>query len=299
MASRFEHILVGTEFSKESRVAIATAGRLARARGAQIELVHVIPLQDVPVYRIAGWEQDRRRVADDATRRLAAVASATQAKYRVRTRAYVAFGVPAEQIATRAEASSADLVVVGAHRKRPLRDIFIGSTAQRLQQLLSVALLVAGSGGARAHAGALVAVDLSGESAAAARAAATLYPDLPLHFVHVHNPPFESRLSTAGVERDAILRYRSGALGEAGDDLEAFIVRNGLQGRRASSRVLRGHPPSVIEKAAAGLGVSLIVLGSSRKSRLEAGLLGSVGEDVLARTPYDVLMVKPAPAMIA
>jgi nucleotide-binding universal stress UspA family protein len=170
--------------------------------------------------------------------------------------------------------------------------MFVGSTAQRLQQKLRVPLLIARNRSARGYERALVAIDFTRASAEAAHAVARLFPNAALHFLHVHNPSFETRLSFADVSADAIRAYRNQVLLEASHELDSFIRSNGLQSRRASSVVKQGYVPACIEESATELGVQVVAFGGKGRSRWEANVLGSVSEMFSGGAGYDVLLAK-------
>jgi nucleotide-binding universal stress UspA family protein len=155
---------------------------------------------------------------------------------------------------------------------------------------MAVPLLIARNRATRKYVRALVAVDFSEASAEAALAAARLFPEAALHFLHVRNPLFEGHLSLAGVGADAIRAYRTEALFEAGRELDEFIRENGLQARRASSVVKRGHVTGRIKETATELGASLVVIGATGKSRLHANLMGSVSEEFARGNGPDVFL---------
>jgi nucleotide-binding universal stress UspA family protein len=170
--------------------------------------------------------------------------------------------------------------------------MFVGATAQRLRRMLRAPLLIARNRSARRYERALIAVDFNAASAQAAHAAASLFPDAALHFVHVRNALFEGRLSLAGVSAEAIRAYRNQALLEASRELDNFIRSNGLQSRRASSVVKLGYVPASVRETAAELGASVVAFGANGKSRLEANLLGSVSEEFSSGTGHDVLLAR-------
>jgi nucleotide-binding universal stress UspA family protein len=290
MSSNPLRILVGTDFSMPALAAVWRAGRLAHASGGELEIVHVISPAELPAYRMPGRSANRRRVLAEAMSALRAMASEAQARFHVPVGTHLSIGTPHAEIAARADSIGAGVVVVGAHGERPLRDVFIGSTAQRLRSILHAPLLIARSRSTRRYERALVAVDFSPASAQAAHAAARLFPDAALHFLHVSDALFDGRLSLAGVGVDAIQAYRNEALMEASRALDRFIRSNGLQARRASASVKQGYVPACIRETAVALGASVVALGASGKSRLEASILGSVSEAFSSGTGHDVLL---------
>ena len=134
------------------------------------------------------------------------------------------------------------------------------------------------------------AVDFSAAASRAAHAAASLFPDAALHFLHVCKPLYEGGLSRAGVGPETIQAYRNRALLEASGKLDNFIRSNGLQTRSASSMVKRGPIAACVRETAAELGASVVAVGAKGKSQLESNLLGSVSEDFVSGNGYDVLL---------
>jgi len=292
MSKKANRILVGTDFSTAANAAASRAARLAHAGGDKLELVHVVSPRDLPVYRGPGWEANRRQVLAEARGRLRAIASSTEGKFHIPVTAHLAVGRAHAELAARADATGARLVVVGPHGERALRDVFIGSTAQRLQRLLRVPLLIARSRSARDYGRILVAIDLTASSATAAHAAASLFPDAALHFLYVIPGLPEGRLSLGGASADAMRAYRKHALVEAGRELDDFIGRNDLESRRASSVIKQGYVPGCIKDTAMELGASLVAFGAKGKWRLEANVLGSVSEPFLSGGGPDILLAK-------
>ncbi len=225
-------------------------------------------------------------------RKLKALALRVKTKSGVSVRARVAFGTPHVEIATHATAIDARLVIVGAHGDHPLRDMLFGSTVERLQRALRVPLLVVRNRSTRAYRRVLVPVDFSPASASAAQAVADLFPHVEMYFVHVFDAIGETRVSTAGLGKPEIMAYRKQMVLQAERELEEFIRGNGLQGRRTSVLLEQGDPAAGIEQAAIAVRPSLVAFGAKGKSRIEAGILGSVTAGFLRRTTHDVLLVK-------
>jgi nucleotide-binding universal stress UspA family protein len=182
---------------------------------------------------------------------------------------------------------------VGAHGEHFVLDLFIGTTAQRVQRLSAVPVLVARQAPFYRYERALVATDFSPASAAAARVALRILPDAMFHVLHVFDAPLEGRLAYAGVDDDAIERYRQQAGDQALRELEAFVREAGFEDRAASVKVRHGYAPTRIKERAAELDADVVVLGTQGKSWLEAGFLGSVSEHVAAESSADVLLVRP------
>jgi len=290
MQTDVQRILAATDFSPHASLALMRAARLAHSAGAELDIVHVARDEALlpAAYASAGDAAD-----EGALDRLYKAAADVRARFDVPVHVHLAYGKPHVEIAAHAASSRAGLVVLGARGERAVRDIFIGSTARRMQRGLRAPMLIVRHASLRHYTRVLVATDFSAASAVAARAAERLFPDAALHYLHVCSALFESRLETAGVTREGILGYRNQVILDAGRALDRFIRQHGLQARRASALVRHGYPPAGIKDAAAELGASVVVLGSRGKSRFEAGFLGSVSEHFVSGTSHDVLLVKP------
>ena len=116
-----KHVLVATDFSKRSAIACERARDLAGLTGAAITYLHVI-------------DEDQPQSLIDAARREAEILlspGGPAARPDVKVSHCILVGDPHEAINDAAEETGADLLVFGAHRRAPLRNAFIGTTAER------------------------------------------------------------------------------------------------------------------------------------------------------------------------
>jgi nucleotide-binding universal stress UspA family protein len=105
----FKHIIFATDFSSGSLKALPYALSLAEEHEASLTLLHVVPL--VPM-------QHQMYVSGGAEKRLEALIP-PDAKDWCRPSAVVSFELPAEGILHLAETQSADLIVMGVHKRAP------------------------------------------------------------------------------------------------------------------------------------------------------------------------------------
>jgi nucleotide-binding universal stress UspA family protein len=130
-------VLHPTDFSKASNAAFARSLTEARARRAELVLVHVL----APVMPIAGageayvtpsvYEQIDTSARAWARKQLdRLVARARTAK--VRARGLLLEGVPHEQIVRAAKRQRADMMVLGTHGRTGIARFFLGSVAARV-----------------------------------------------------------------------------------------------------------------------------------------------------------------------
>src|SRR4051812_45282972 len=126
-ANAFRSLLIPVDLSPLSDRVVGRALLLPVATGATITLLHVVP-GALPV-------RARREAENDARVALAREARHAAKAFRrpdVTIDYVVRVGAPAQQIARLASRVKADLIVMGRGGARPLRDSFLGSTAERV-----------------------------------------------------------------------------------------------------------------------------------------------------------------------
>jgi len=278
-----DSILVATDFSDDASNAALRAGMLARERGLKKGvLLHVLP----PVSLELELELRATAALERALEALAAeIASASGFTFEPR----IASGSVVDALAEAATGFS--LVVLGARGVNPLRDLAIGSSAERLVRKSRCPVLIVK---ARPHAPyrrVIVPVDFSPDSGAALALASTLAPEAGLTLVHAYEVPFEGKLGLAGASTEDIERYRNDARGQASAKMDALLAAAGLASGRASRVLSRAYTPQLIQDTAAAAGADLIAIGKHGSSMAEELLLGSVTLHTLAAADCDVLVV--------
>jgi universal stress protein E len=280
-------ILAATDFSTRSQRALRRAGLLARDRNSELTLVHVVD-DDQPSDLIEVEKREAERILGE---QLAAVPELCG----VRVDHLVIAGDAFDGILRAAQSTKADLVVMGAHRKQLLRDIFIGTTIERVIRIGPYPILMVNSEVEQPYGNALAAVDMSVHSANAIRVskALVLAGNDQFTLVHAFWPVAKGKMFTAGLDRNRIDEYVAGERQRAADELVAFVEASELGGRNWPLRIEEGGPLDVISSAVKELRADLLVIGSHGRSGIAKALLGSVTEEVLRDVDVDVLVVPP------
>jgi nucleotide-binding universal stress UspA family protein len=128
-------VLNPTDFSKASRAALTRASAEAKARKAELLILHVL----APVIPVVGegyvdpstYEQMSEAAQAGAQKQLDRVVAQAKAA-RVRARGMLVEGVAHEQIARIARARRCDLIVMGTHGRTGVARFFLGSVAARV-----------------------------------------------------------------------------------------------------------------------------------------------------------------------
>lgn len=131
-------ILVPVDFSDAARVVLDYAVDVARDRGAEVVLAHVVGLPVASFDPSFGAAADPRMLADlqaGAEKALAELAALVEAAPGVTVGTKVLTGTPSREIVREAREGGYDLVVIGTHGRTGLRHVFLGSVAENVVRL--------------------------------------------------------------------------------------------------------------------------------------------------------------------
>jgi nucleotide-binding universal stress UspA family protein len=281
----YRRILVATEYSPSSELALETAVALATQVGAELVVLHVFEQGGLAFpFPLPEGVRDAARARLDQT-----VAG-------LRVRMLNASGVLREgaawdQICTAAADLGADLVVVGTQGRRGLPRWVMGSVAERVVRLSPVPVLTVRSssdvailaGGMDRFRHILAPTDFSEASRRGVETATSLALDLgtSLTLAHVYELPSAASYLFEGLAGEAEA--------EVGRLLEAELAR--VRGRvpGVEGIVRRGDPWRGILDAAKERSADLVVMSTHGLHGLQRLLLGSVTEKIVRLSPIPVL----------
>lgn len=204
-----------------------------------------------------------------------------------------------EAILAEADASRADLVVVGIHEPRPVPHTRLNDIDWQLMRLCPQPLLIVTEPAVAAYDTILAAVDpLHGHAEPSGLDAAIV--EVAVRF----GDAFNARLCVANVYPNPDdYAIASSVEVEPGifygtENIESVHLQaverllGKARSRRADVLLQAGRPAAVLAELAVQQKADLLVLGSVKRGRLEAAMLGSTAEVVLADAPCNVLLVK-------
>jgi nucleotide-binding universal stress UspA family protein len=198
----------------------------------------------------------------------------------------VLHGAPLRVIAE--ESQRSDLLVLGASTDRRLRDLVVGSTAQRLLGKTRAPILVARNRPGADYRRVLVALDFSALDDTAVAYARAVAPHARLDLMHVFDTSFEGKMRYAGVGSDAISEYRFTAR-------EAAMREMALAARRVPEHsravVVNGPVASNVLRQGRRSDADLIVVAHPKRAWLWNLVMQPVAAQVLSEAQSDVLVV--------
>lgn len=285
-------ILVPTDFSKGAEQALGRALRLPLARGAAVHIVYVLtePLFDAPLRKAHAAATAAMK---DAVSRAKAIAKELGAKVSIAGK--VVSGRPFEEIVHHSRLLGAELVVLGRHGQRPVRDMFIGTTADRVVRYGDLPVLVVNGAARKPYLQPIAAVDF-GETTRETLGTllGVVGPSVAeIALAHSYLVPFEGLISASfPLNGETIYRKRVREQAEkhAADVLDA-LPRWGVKWRTV---MVYGEPRGAVLRTARAKNADLIAIGTHARRGLSRVPLGSVAEWVLANAHCDVLVARPA-----
>jgi nucleotide-binding universal stress UspA family protein len=270
-------ILVPTDFSESAEIAQAQANHLAERHQADLHALHVTRAPDssdlASCTPLTDWVRHQAPQVTPAVRRAEAAV---------------------EGILQYADSHDVDVIVMGTHGRRGMRDALLGSTTERVVRRARAPVLTVRAGTDRGATDRLhrilVPIDFSEPSrsliAHARHVAATWQAEVTLLYV-VEEPHFPHFFHL-----DAHRADLPTLAARAKSELEALAQATGGPEVPLRSHVLTGDPASTIGEFAAAQAFDLILTATHGWTGLQRFMIGSVAEQVVRTAPCPVLTIK-------
>lgn len=282
-------ILCATDLSSRSDRALRRAALLARQAAAELVMLSVVD-DDQPRLLV---ETERREVAALLASQASGVPELQGLQPRLRVEAGDAF----DTIIHVAEAEQADLIVMGEHRKRLLRDMVVGTTIERVMRLGHRPVLMVNRSAERPYRRLLAAVDMSERSADALRTALRLGLATGAEWTvfHAFHQPGRGSMMLADLPAAAVEGHVATTAAETHAALTRFLggIDPGFASRPPKIVLEEGTPADTLEAAVRRLSPDLVVMGTRGHGLVGRLILGSVAETALRTLACDVLAVPP------
>ncbi len=281
-----KHILVAMDLGASADRAFERALQLAGVHEARLTLAHVIDVQSI------GYGEFTEVLTKGAIAKLGRHWAALPEAVATRFRHVIKVGSPWETILALSNEAACDLIVLGLHRVSPLKDMFRGTTAERIIRNSSRPVLVVKDKPAGPYRKVIVATDFSPCSSHAFQAALDLAPSADFQLLHIFETPFPVIVHFRPEELQAYRQERvDRASTQAQLDLERFLSSHSGQGRpEIKAVVVRGDVVSGIASTVEANQPDLLVLGTHGRSGIIGALIGSVAGSFLNDPSCDLLV---------
>jgi len=278
-------ILVASDLSARSKPALQRALQLTEGAGAKLTVLHVVE-NDLLA--------DRMRIEIESAKSLLSDQIAGFGM-TVKPDVVVSTGHAFHAIGEQAQACEADLIVMGAHRRQFLRDVFIGTTIERVTRTAGRPVLMANSKTGERWRKIFIATDMSESSGHAARTAHALglLDGADVTFVHGYAPITRQMMTHAGIPTELVHMEAEREFQATRIELGQFIKGLDFADARYSARLIEGVGADAISGLVEQARPDLLVIGTRGLSGVKRLFLGSVAQDLMASVEIDILAVPP------
>jgi universal stress protein E len=278
-------IVCATDLLAKSEAALQRAGLLADNLEADVTLLHVVtPSQSERVL-----EQSLQMAIVDMKSR------AQLPLWRARQKPNIAVrtGSPAKVILDVISQSASSLLILGPHRKRPIRDALEGTVAQKALGTRKCPVLVVHSQPRNPYQRVLFALDPSPASATAVMAAESLVLTAAkdTQVVHANVPWHEGMSLYYGIGFDSVTTCSTAWKSEAEKAVRKMLKCASDNSARYEILIERSCIPTTVRRAIDQYQPDLLVIGTRGRGRVPRALLGSVANRILREVACDTLIV--------
>ncbi len=271
-----KHVLVCSDLSDRSRAALARAARVSADAGAALTACTMLD-EDLPD---ATLDERRERARADLSAALAECgAGAAEIAVEV--------SPPVEAVGALADRLKTDLVVLGPHRHRPLRDLVGHTTMERIVGAIRRPVLLAAGPASSGYKRVLGGVEASAACAAALRTARDLAPGAEFRTFHAVEPPARGWFG-GGDEAGR----STAALAEAEERISRWWTEADLPPEVPPPDYLALPLEKAFRKIRYDFAPDLVAIGAHDRPGAAPGRLGSFTEQILRWQFCDTLILR-------
>ncbi|MCJ1885801.1 universal stress protein [Pseudomonas sp. LA21] len=280
-------LMVATDLSGRSEKALHRAAALAKRFACPWTVLYVVD-EDQPAALV---EQEATQVRMMLEARLVELTEWAGSSPKL----MVERGDPNQRILSAAKSQDVELLVMGAHRKSVLRDIFVGTTVERVLRAGQLPVLVVNQPARGEYRDLLLALDISHASANAVNVAGTLglLDGAVRRGVYAFSPLAKGMMQYSGVSEERVDEFVGTETRQAVEELKTFLHDEQLDDRIDEQLVAVGLPGNVLQRMVDKHRPDLLVMGTRGMGGIKRALIGSVADYALRELDCDILVVPP------
>lgn len=291
-----KRIVVATDLSPKSDIAIEKAMELAVHYDKWLEILHVINPSVIKVtwgneklHSPEEIEENRIKREKEISDKIASRLHRTSNKLNIHTRV----GDSADEILAFAKEQHATAIILPDTYDadgHALERFFLGTTVRQVVEESHLPTLVVKSDARAEYKKVLIPVDYSDEAKKAVEYTSGLFPDAELYLFHITEVQTDFKLKFYGLDESEIEEVANAGRSQDKNLMHAFIDKLDVKNTIKEVHVEGLLAPETILEEAEKLGVDLISVYAYDINNLRSKLLGSVSSGVLEMAKVDVLM---------
>jgi nucleotide-binding universal stress UspA family protein len=291
-----KNILLATDLTAGTNRAFERAVKLASTLEAKLNILNVCPL-----YSFSKKKKKIISLKQEAEDIIKSSLAARKGIKKINTSITVIEGGETfVEIINHAEKFKAGLIVMGIHGKVKLRDMFVGTTIERVIRKGIRPVLMVRDKPLNDYKNVLVGTDFSAGSKQAFHVAIELAPKSIFHLVHTYDLSHVYLGQELGSYAEYYIKHAEDSIADlASEKLESFVKENkrvlkkyNVAPKKFNYWKVEGEPYSCLLREATNVKSDLIVIGTHGQPGLMPYKLGGTARDILSNPPCDVLIAK-------
>lgn len=277
--AQLAHLLAATDLTGRSVYPLQRAMQLRAESDCQVTVLNVVE------HGLSARISERRRA--EALSELETWKRVLPEPAQPSISVEVVVGDPFAAILDVLRAQDADLAVVGGPGKRGLKELFTGTTAERVIRFANQPVLMANHHPNGPYKRVLVAMDFSQGARRALEWASRIAPEAEIRLVHAWHPPVKGREHERQETEAANRRLRE----QEEQQLQA-VIQQVAPALSLPIEIVDDEPYSALRNRIGTFGADLLAMGTHARSRLSTAVVGSLAQEFLAAAPCDVLVAR-------
>lgn len=277
-------LMMATDLSARSDRALERAVSLAREHGASLTVVHVV--DDHLPASLADMQKDAATSAIHKHVRELSADNGPPVSIEV------IFGRAHAAIVEMSEKTGAEMIVLGMHREDAFKDMFRGTTVERIIRAANVPTLLVKDRVSGPYRQIMVGVDFSVYSRRAVEFAVKFAKGGHFSLVHAYDVPFKGFLHGDDIRSEVSKRHELQFTQMMDQEMASILGGLEVPAARLDRIMQEGTARGVLNQQISRLKPDLLVVGTHGRTGVAHAFLGSIAEEMLSMPPCDVLAVK-------
>lgn len=288
-AHKMKNILIATDLTQNCDRAMERAIKISKVANAKLHIIHVAPLYLLPK------NKKEAEAAKEENERLIRSHIASYAGLKtVKTAVHIIESNNAfAEIIDSSQKFKADLIVMGVHNKKGFKDLFVGTTIERVIRKGITPVLMVTEKPKGEYKNAVVGCDFSSSSEKALKTAMQIASKSKVSLIHAyHFSNTRTGLKIDLYAGDVIMNLQSDMLEKFVKGNQKTLKKYGFIGKRFSHKLVKAEPLIALNNEVKKQKADLLAIGVNTKTGFITSKIGGVAEDILATPPCDVLVTK-------
>jgi len=289
-----EKLIVATDLSPKSEMALDKAIEIAKKYDKWLEVVHVVN------HGVFDWlfkslgikseemDENRAKKLQEISDQIREKLSRKHDKLHIDVR----YGHPATEVIEYCKEKEGTIIFVGnTGEYHEVEKLLLGTTVKRIIENSPVPILLAKNNKSSKYKNILVPIDLTDNSLKSVEYASYLFDDAHITLFYVYEATSEFRLRYYGIPEDQINSMIEDQKNRARLEAESFFNRIECKDRASIITAAGSMSSEIIINEANKIGADMIAISAYKINDIASKVVGNIANDVLENSNLDVLVV--------